>query len=38
LAVEIAFIFLKAVYSGVARHQKRLDKIVAIEEKNMKAI
>jgi len=36
LAVEIAFIFLKAVYSGLPRHQKRLAKIIAIEEKNMK--
>jgi ribose 5-phosphate isomerase B len=38
LAVEIAFIFLKAEYSGLPRHQKRLEKIFAIEEKNMKNI
>jgi ribose 5-phosphate isomerase B len=36
LAIEIAFIFLKAVYSGLPRHQKRLEKIFAIEDKNMK--
>ena len=36
LAVEIAFIFLKAIYSGLPRHQRRLDKIFAIEDKNMK--
>ena len=36
LAVEIAFIFLKAVYSGLPRHQRRLEKIFAIEDKNMK--
>ncbi len=36
LAVEIAFIFLKALYSGLPRHQRRLDKIFAIEDKNMK--
>ena len=36
LAVEIAFIFLKAEYSGLPRHQRRLEKIFAIEDKNMK--
>ena len=36
LAIEIAFIFLKAVYSGLPRHQRRLEKIFAIEDKNMK--
>ena len=36
LAVEIAFIFLKAIYSGLPRHQRRLEKIFAIEDKNMK--
>jgi ribose 5-phosphate isomerase B len=36
LAVEIALIFLKAEYSGLPRHQRRLEKILAIENKNMK--
>ena len=36
LALEIAFIFLKAVYSDLPRHQKRLEKIFALEENNMK--
>ena len=36
LAVEIALIFLKAEYSGLPRHQRRLEKIRAIEDKNMK--
>ncbi len=36
LAVEIALIFLKAEYSGLPRHQRRLEKIATIENKNMK--
>lgn len=36
LAREIVFTFLKAEFSGGARHQKRLDKIIAIENRNMK--
>ena len=36
LAVEIALIFLKAEYSGLPRHQRRLEKIKAIEDRNMK--
>jgi ribose 5-phosphate isomerase B len=36
LALEIAHTFLKAVYSNLPRHQRRLQKISAIEEKNMK--
>ncbi len=36
LAREIVFAFLKAVYSHAPRHQRRLDKIEAIENKNMK--
>jgi ribose 5-phosphate isomerase RpiB len=38
LALEIAHTFLKAVYSNLPRHQRRLEKIAAIEEKNMKNI
>ncbi len=36
LALEIAHTYLKAVYSHLPRHQRRLGKIAAIEEKNMK--
>lgn len=36
LAIEIAATFLKAVYSKGERHQRRLEKIFAIEQKNMK--
>jgi len=36
LAREIIFTFLKAKFSKEPRHQKRLDKILAIENKNMK--
>jgi ribose 5-phosphate isomerase B len=36
LAREIVFTFLKAEFSNAPRHQKRLDKINAIENKNMK--
>ena len=36
LAREIIFTFLKAQFSKEPRHQKRLDKILAIENKNMK--
>ena len=36
LAVEIVLTFLKAQYSHAPRHQKRLDKIIAIENENMK--
>lgn len=35
LAREIVFTFLKAEFSNAPRHQKRLDKINAIENKNM---
>ena len=36
LAVEIAHTFLNATYSHLPRHQRRLEKILALEEKNMK--
>ena len=36
LAKEIVFAFLRATFTGLPRHQKRLDKIFAIENKNMK--
>ena len=36
LARDIIFTFLNAEFSHAARHQKRLDKIRAIESKNMK--
>ena len=36
LAREIIFTFLKAKFSKEPRHQKRLEKIFAIEDKNMK--
>ena len=36
LAREIIFTFLSAQFSHESRHQKRLEKIIAIEEKNMK--
>ena len=36
LAREIIFTFLKALFSNESRHQKRLNKINAIENKNMK--
>jgi ribose 5-phosphate isomerase B len=36
LAREIIFAFLKAQFSKEPRHQKRLDKILAIENKNMR--
>jgi ribose 5-phosphate isomerase B len=36
LAKEIVFTFLKANFSGEPRHQRRLEKIAAIEDKNMK--
>ncbi len=36
LAREIIFTFLEARFSHVSRHQKRLDKIKAIETRNMK--
>ena len=36
LAVEIALIFLKAEFSGLPRHQRRLQKIATIENKNRK--
>jgi ribose 5-phosphate isomerase B len=35
VALEIASIFLKAEFSHALRHQRRLDKIAAIESKNM---
>jgi len=36
LAREIVFTFLKAVFTHAPRHQKRLDKVIAIENNNMK--
>ncbi len=36
LAREIVFAFLNAQFSHEQRHQRRLDKIIAIENKNMK--
>ena len=36
LAREIVFTFIKAQFTGASRHQKRLDKINDIENKNMK--
>lgn len=36
LTREIVFAFLKAAFSHETRHQRRLDKILAIENKNMK--
>ncbi len=36
LASEIVFAFLNATFSHEERHQRRLDKIIAIETKNMK--
>jgi ribose 5-phosphate isomerase B len=36
LAREIVFAFLKAEFSHAERHQRRLDKILSIEDKNMK--
>jgi ribose 5-phosphate isomerase B len=36
LAREIIFTFLKATFSKVSRHQKRLDKINDIENENLK--
>jgi ribose 5-phosphate isomerase B len=38
LAKEIVLTFLKAVYSHLPRHEHRLQKVYAIEEKNMKEI
>jgi ribose 5-phosphate isomerase B len=36
LAREIVFTYLKAQFTHAPRHQKRLDKIFALENKNMK--
>jgi ribose 5-phosphate isomerase B len=36
LAREIVFAFLNATFSSAPRHVKRLEKIIAIENKNMK--
>jgi ribose 5-phosphate isomerase B len=36
LAREVVFAFLKAQFSHAERHQRRLNKIMAIENKNMK--
>jgi ribose 5-phosphate isomerase B len=36
LAREIALTFLHATFSGAPRHERRLEKIFAIENKNMK--
>ena len=38
LAKDIVHAFLGAEFSGAARHQQRLDKIFAIEDKNMKEV
>jgi len=36
LAKEIVFTFLKAIFTGAPRHHRRLEKLFAIENKNMK--
>ena len=36
VAREVVFAFLKAQFSHEVRHQRRIDKILAIENKNMK--
>jgi ribose 5-phosphate isomerase B len=36
LAKEIVFTFLKATFTNAPRHKRRLEKIFAIEDKNMK--
>jgi ribose 5-phosphate isomerase B len=36
LAKEIVFTFLKATFTNAPRHKRRLEKMVAIEDKNMK--
>jgi ribose 5-phosphate isomerase RpiB len=36
LAKEIVLTFLNATFSNAPRHRRRLEKIFAIEEKNMK--
>jgi ribose 5-phosphate isomerase B len=36
LAKEITLTFLNATFSNVTRHKRRLEKILAIEDKNMK--
>lgn len=36
VAQEIAFTFLKAIFSNEERHKRRLEKIAVIEHKNMK--
>lgn len=36
LAKEIVLAFLSAGFSGEARHQRRLDKVIAAENRNMK--
>lgn len=36
LAKDIMFTFLKAAFSNAPRHKRRLEKILAIENKNMK--
>ena len=38
LAKEIVLTFLKATFSDAPRHKRRLEKIIAIEAKNMKDI
>jgi len=38
LAKDIVFAFLKATFSNASRHQRRLNKISAIEVENMKAL
>jgi len=37
LAKEIVFTFLKATFTNAPRHQRRLDKIFEIENKNMRS-
>ena len=38
LAKEITLTYLKATFSNAPRHKRRLEKIIAIEDKNMKGI
>lgn len=38
LAREIVFTFLKAEFSHALRHQRRLDKIISLENQNMKEV
>ena len=38
LAKDIVFTFLNAIHSNELRHKRRLEKIIAIENKNMKEV